>query len=76
MSTNNKQAKNIHVIEVSKLGYGYSVTHRHNGKLMFTATYEKEMEALRTAAIIGTAEEDQGHEVTVNINYNRRPGAA
>jgi len=76
MSTSNKNSKSIHVIEVGKLGYGYSVTHRLNGKLMFTATYEKEMEALRTAAIIGTAEEDQGHEVTVNIKYNRRPGAA
>lgn len=65
----------FHVIEVCKLGYDFSVTHLYKGQVLFTATYEKEMDALRMAATIGTAEEDQGHEVLMNIRYNRNPGA-
>ena len=70
-----EELKPFHVIEVSKLGYNFSVTHLFQGQVLFTATYEKEMDALRIAATIGTSEEDQGHEVLMNIRYNRNPGA-
>ena len=76
MANNTQQElKSFHVIEVSKLGYNFSVTHLFQGQVLFTATYEKEVDALRIAATIGTAEEDQGHEVMMNIRYNRNPGA-
>ena len=67
--------RHFHVIEVSKLGYNFSVTHLYRGQVMFTATYEKEMDALRVAATVGTTEEDKGNEVLMNIRYNRNPGA-
>ena len=75
MRGNEAKISHFHVIEVSKLGYDFSVTHLYKGQVLFTATYEKEMDALRVAATIGTAEEDQGHEVLMNIRYNRNPGA-
>ena len=75
MQTNQSQLRHFHVIEVCKLGYDFSVTHLFQGQVMFTATYEKEMDALRMAASVGTAEEDKGNEVLVNIRYNRNPGA-
>ena len=75
MQTNQSQLRHFHVIEVSKLGYDFSVTHLYQGQVMFTATYEKEMDALRMAASVGTSEEDKGNEVLVNIRYNRNPGA-
>ena len=75
MQNNQAQVRHFHVIEVSKLGYNFSVTHMYRGQVIFTGTYEKEMYALRLAASIGTAEEDQGNEVLMNIRYNRNPGA-
>lgn len=75
MQSNQAQIRHFHVIEVSKLGYDFSVTHLYRGQVMFTATYEKEMDALRVAATIGTAEEDHGNEILMNIRYNRNPGA-
>ena len=75
MQNNQAQINQFHVIEVCKLGYDFSVTHLYQRQVLFTATYEKEMEALRMAAMIGTSEEDQGHEVLMNIRYNRNPGA-
>lgn len=75
MQSNQAQIQHFHVLEVSKLGYDFSVTHLYRGQVLFTATYEKEMDALRIAAMIGTSEEDQGHEVLMNIRYNRNPGA-
>ena len=75
MQNNQAQLDQFHVIEVNKLGYDFSVTHLYRRHVVFTATYEKEMDALRMAAVIGTSEEDQGHEVLVNICYNRNPGA-
>lgn len=75
MRTNQAQVQYFHIIEVCKLGYDFSVTHLYRGQLMFTATYEKEMDALRVAATIGTSEEDQGNEILMNFFYNRNPGA-
>lgn len=75
MQTNTAQVRHFHVIEVSKLGYDFSITHLYRGQVMFTATYEKEMDALRMAAMVGTSEEDKGNEVLMNIRYNRNPGA-
>jgi len=75
MAAQQAQLNPFHVIEVSKLGYDFSVTHLYQGQVVFTATYEKEMDALRIAATIGTSEEDMGHEVLMNIRYNRNPGA-
>lgn len=75
MQTSRVKTGPFHVIEVCKLGYNFSVTHLFNGQVMFTATYEKEMDALRVAATIGTHEEDQGNQVVMNIRYNRNPGA-
>ncbi len=75
MQSNQAQIRHFHLIEVSKLGYNFSVTHLYRRHVLFTATYEKEMDALRMAATIGTMEEDQGHEVLMNIRYNRNPGA-
>ena len=75
MQSNQTQVRHFHVIEVTKLGYDFSVTHLFQGQVMFTATYEKEMEALRIAAVLGTSEEDQGNAVLMNILYNRNPGA-
>lgn len=75
MQQTQTQVGQFHVIEVSKLGYDFSVTHLYKRQVVFTATYEKEMEALRMAARIGTSEEDLGHEVLMNIRYNRNPGA-
>ncbi len=75
MQTNQAQVRYFHLIEVSKLGYNFSVTHLYKGYVLFTATYEKEMDALRMATTIGTSEEDLGHEVLINIRYNRNPGA-
>jgi len=75
MQSNQAKMSHFHVIEVSKLGYDFSVTHLFKGQVLFTATYEKEMDALRVAATIGTHEEDQGNEVVMNIRYNRNPGA-
>ena len=75
MAKNKAEMNHFHVIEVSKLGYNFSVTHLYQGQVLFTATYEKEMDALRIAATIGTTEEDQGNEVLMNIRYNRNPGA-
>lgn len=75
MQNSQAQISYFHVIEVTRLGYDFSVTHLYKRQVLFTATYEKEMEALRMAAMIGTTEEDQGHEVLMNILYNRNPGA-
>lgn len=75
MQNNQAQVYQYHIIEVCRLGYDFSVTHLYGRHVLFTATYEKEMEALRMAAMIGTSEEDQGHEVMMNIRYNRNPGA-
>ncbi|MDH5179316.1 MAG: hypothetical protein OEY07_06585 [Gammaproteobacteria bacterium] len=58
---------NRHFIEVDRLGYRYSVVHTCNGRLMFVASYEKEMDALRTAAILGTSLEHGGNEVCLNV---------
>lgn len=75
MKSSQAQIGHFHVIEVSKLGYDFSVTHLYRGQVLFTATYEKEMDALRIAAMMGTSEEGQGNEVLMNILYNRNPGA-
>jgi len=75
MRQSEAQIGQFHVIEVCKLGYDFSVTHLYRRQVVFTATYEKEMDALRMAAMIGTSEEDQGHEILMNICYNRNPGA-
>lgn len=75
MQSNQVEIRHFHVIEVTKLGYDFSVTHLYRGQVMFTATYEKEMDALRVAAMMGTSEEDQGNQVLMNILYNRNPGA-
>jgi len=61
-----------HLIEVERLGYVFSVTHTYRGKLLFTASYEKEMDALRSAAIVGTSVESRGNEVCLNIKTHIR----
>ncbi|MDH5778274.1 MAG: hypothetical protein OEZ33_08685, partial [Gammaproteobacteria bacterium] len=60
---NQTMPKCDHLIEVDRLGYVFSVTHTFKGRLLYTASYEKEMEALRSAAIIGAATENRGIEV-------------
>ncbi len=56
-----------HIIEVARLGKAFSVTHTCNGKLLYTSTYEKELDALRIAAVMGAAIERGDLEVCLNI---------
>lgn len=58
---------NRHLIEVDRLGYGFSVSHTCNGKLLFIGSYDEELDALRTAAVIGTSAEHSGNEVCLSI---------
>lgn len=67
MTLNQKTGLNYHFIEVDRLGYRFSVTHTRNGRLLFAASYEDEMDALRTAAVLGTSVEHSGNEVCLSI---------
>ena len=56
-----------HIIEVAHLGRAFSVTHTCSGKLLYTSTYEKELDALRIAAVMGAAIDKDGLEICLNI---------
>ena len=56
-----------HLIEVARLGMAFSITHTCNGKLIYTSTYEKELDALRISATMGNNLVEEGLEVVLNI---------
>ncbi len=62
---------NCHIIEVHSEGFGYSIVHKHNGKLIYTAAYLDSNQALRVASGIGASKEKGGEKAFVLINPHR-----
>lgn len=59
-------AADTHIIEVREESYGFTMAHRLNGALLYVATYETRIEAMRRAHQCVEAEEAEGHEVILS----------
>ncbi len=68
MQTNNQFSVDSHIIEVNKESFGFSITHKFHGKVVYTASYERSTDAMRMASSIGSFHESQGHEVFLLVN--------
>lgn len=72
MSTHNSKPvmapEGCHLIEVNHEHFGYTLTHKLNGKLLFTGTYETEIDAIRSATRLAHARESRGEQVMFCVN--------
>lgn len=59
-----------HLITVKRYGYGYVVTHTMNNKLVYTATYDNRMDALRSAERAADHLRVEGADVYMQIDPN------
>ena len=57
-----------HIIEVREESYGYTMAHMLNGALLYVATYENRMEAMRNARRFVETEEAEGHKVLLSAD--------
>jgi len=57
-----------HVIEVREESYGYTMAHKHNGTLLYVATYENRMEAMRNARRLVEEQEAEGNKVLLSAD--------
>ena len=57
-----------HIIEINRESFGFSVVHKHHGKIIYTASYERSTDAMRVASNIGSYEEKLGREVYILVN--------
>ncbi|WP_126456529.1 hypothetical protein [Sulfuriflexus mobilis] len=60
---NKKYPAGTHVIEVREESYGYTMAHRLDGTVLYIATYENRMEAMRSARRMVETEEAEGNTV-------------
>ena len=59
-----------HLITVGHYAYGYVVSHTMNNKLVYTATYDNRMDALRSAERVSDNLRADGGDVYMQINPN------
>ena len=67
----NKLPVNCHIVEVNREGFGYSVVHKHKGKLIYTAAFTDGHDAMRVASNIGNRQEMNGEQAFVLVNPHR-----
>lgn len=58
-------AADTHLVEVRAESYGYTLAHKLNGRVLYIATYENRMEAMRNARRLVDMEESEGHKVVL-----------
>ena len=63
---------NAHVIEVDRVGTGFSVTHGFNHRVLYTATYKNKMEAMRIASKLAAHCQKEGEEAVLYIRADLR----
>jgi len=57
------------LIEVDKTSFGYSVTHKKGQRLLYTGSFSRESEAIRTATKMAKHLEVCGEAVWYCLNY-------
>lgn len=57
-----------HLVEVCRESYGFSIIHKLNDKLLYTSSYEYEMEAMRAASKLSAQLQKDGQSVLLCIN--------
>jgi hypothetical protein len=72
MGAAQKLPQRIHIIEVDRVGTGFSVTHSFNHKVLYTATYSNKMDAMRVATKMGAHFQHDGEEVELHIRADMR----
>jgi hypothetical protein len=62
-------ADNENLIEVDKTSFGYTVTHKKGKKVLFTASYDHESEAVRTATKMAKYLQSSNEVIWYCLNY-------
>ena len=69
MSFEKPLADDENLIEVDKTSFGYSVIHKRGRRILFTGSYERESDAIRTATKMAKHLEICGEAVWYCLNY-------
>ena len=62
-------ANDEHLVEVDKTSFGYTVTHKKGNRMLFTGSYDRESEAIRTATKIANHLDVCGETIWYCLNY-------
>ena len=57
-----------HIVEVRQESYGFTMAHKLDGALLYVATYDNRMEAMRNARRFVETEEAEGHTVVLSAD--------